>query len=448
MKGVRREATGVSKSKAKVKSKNKIHYRNKNTSVKEEAVLLGKNAKEASRRLARVSTAEKNRALLEMAGGIERQSEFILQENKKDLDLARKGGVSSALLDRIALNAGRVQAMAKGLRDIAALPDPVGEIVKTWQRPNGLQVKRVRIPLGVIAIIYEARPNVTADAAALCVKSGNAVILRGGSEAHSSNRAIGGVLREALAATAVPQGAIQVAESKDRNLVQELLQLEQYIDLIIPRGGEELIRAVVANSRIPVIKHYKGVCHVYVDDEASLQMAERICLNAKVQRPAVCNAMETMLVHEKVAATFLPSAIAKLRAAGVEVRGCEKTRALAPGVKAASEEDWTTEYLDLILSVRVVKDMDAAIDHVERYGSQHTETIVTANENKAKEFLERVDSSVVLVNASTRFNDGGELGLGAEMGISTSKIHAFGPMGLEELTATKFTVVGDGQIRE
>jgi glutamate-5-semialdehyde dehydrogenase len=411
-------------------------------------LLLGKNAKAAARRLARLSTEEKNRALLRMAEEIERQGEFLLKENQKDLNLARKSGVSSALLDRIALNAGRIQAMAKGLRDIAALPDPVGEVVKSWRRPNGLQVKRVRIPLGVIAIIYEARPNVTADAAALCVKSGNAVILRGGSEAHFSNRAIGGVLREALAATAVPQAAIQVAESKNRNLVQELLQLEEFIDLIIPRGGEELIRAVVANSRIPVIKHYKGVCHVYVDNEASLEMAERICLNAKVQRPAVCNAMETMLVHEKVAAAFLPSVIAKLRAAGVEVRGCEKTRTLVPGVKAAREADWTTEYLDLILSVRVVQDMDAAIDHVERYGSQHTETIVTANENKAKEFLDRVDSSVVLANASTRFNDGGELGLGAEMGISTSKIHAFGPMGLEELTTTKFIVHGDGQVRE
>lgn len=443
MKGERREARGGSK-----KSKDKSAHRNGARSFREEAIRLGQNAKEAARGLARVSTAEKNRALLNMADGIERQSEFLLQENQKDLDLARKSGVSSALLDRIALNPVRVKAMAKGLRDIAALPDPVGEIVKEWRRPNGLQVKRVRIPLGVIAIIYEARPNVTADAAALCVKSGNAVILRGGGEAYFSNRAIGGVLREGLAATAVPQAAIQVAASKDRNLVQELLQLEEYIDLIIPRGGEELIRAVVANSRIPVIKHYKGVCHVYVDNEASLEMAEKICMNAKVQRPAVCNAMETLLVHEEIAAPFLPSMIAKLQAAGVEVRGCEKTRAIAPGIKAAREEDWTAEYLDLILSVRVVKDMDAAIAHIERYGSQHTETIVTANENKAKEFLERVDSSVVLVNASTRFNDGGELGLGAEMGISTSKIHAFGPMGLEELTTTKFVVHGDGQIRE
>jgi glutamate-5-semialdehyde dehydrogenase len=338
--------------------------------------------------------------------------------------------------------------MAKGLVDVAMLPDPVGEVTKMWRRPNGLQVGRMRIPLGVIAIIYEARPNVTADAAALCVKSGNAVILRGGSEAHHSNRAIGAVLQEACAAAGVPEGALQVAESKDRGLVHELLQLEDYIDLVIPRGGEDLIRAVAQNSRIPVIKHYKGVCHVYVDDEASLDMAEKISFNAKVQRPGVCNAMETLLVHEAVAKDFLPSAVAKLRAAGVEIRGCGTTKKIVPDVNAATEEDWSAEYLDLILAVRVVKDMDAAIEHIARYGSQHTETIVTANYTKAREFLDRVDSSVVLVNASTRFNDGGELGLGAEMGISTSKIHAFGPMGLEELTTTKFIVFGDGQIRE
>jgi len=417
-------------------------------SFKAEALQLGKTAKAASRGLARLSSSVKNRALLAMAEGIERQSEFLLKENKKDVDQATKAKLSSALVDRITLNPSRIQGMAKGLRDVAALPDPVGEVIKMWRRPNGLQVGRMRIPLGVIAIIYEARPNVTADAAALCVKSGNAVILRGGSEAHHSNRAIGAVLQEACAAAGVPEGALQVAESKDRGLVHELLQLEDYIDLVIPRGGEELIRAVAQNSRIPVIKHYKGVCHVYVDDEASLDMAEKISLNAKVQRPAVCNAMETLLVHEAVAKDFLPSVVSKLRAAGVEIRGCEKTQKLVSGVKVATEEDWSAEYLDLILAVRVVKDMDAAIEHIERYGSQHTESIVTSNYTKAREFLDRVDSSVVLVNASTRFNDGGELGLGAEMGISTSKIHAFGPMGLEELTTTKFIVFGDGQIRE
>jgi glutamate-5-semialdehyde dehydrogenase len=352
------------------------------------------------------------------------------------------------VLDRIVLDAGRVHAMAKGLREVVALPDPVREVTKMWRRPNGLQVGRMRIPLGVIGMIYEARPNVTADAAALCLKSGNAVILRGGSEAHHSNQAIGAVLRQACAETRVPQDAVQVVQHKDRALVNELLQLEQYIDLIIPRGGEELIRAVVANSKVPVIKHYKGVCHVYVDADASLEMAERICFNAKVQRPSVCNAMETLLVHEAIAAKFLPPMIAKFQTAGVEVRGCEKTRALAPGIKLASDADWTEEYLDLILAVRIVKDMDEAIDHIERYGSEHTETIVTTNYQKSREFIDRVNSSAVMVNASTRFNDGGELGLGAEIGISTSKIHAFGPMGLEELTTTKFIVFGDGQIRE
>jgi glutamate-5-semialdehyde dehydrogenase len=329
-----------------------------------------------------------------------------------------------------------------------ALPDPVREVVKMWRRPNGLQVGRMRIPLGVIGIIYEARPNVTADAAALCLKSGNAVILRGGSEAHHSNQAIAAVLREACAETRVPQDAIQIAQFKEHALVNELLQLEKYIDLIIPRGGEELIRAVVANSKIPVIKHYKGVCHVYVDAEASVEMAERICFNAKVQRPSVCNAMETLLVHEAIAPKFLPPMIKKLQAAGVEIRGCEKTQALAPGIVKATDADWTTEYLDLILAVRIVKDLDEAIDHIERYGSEHTESIVTTNYQRSREFIDRVNSSAVIVNASTRFNDGGELGLGAEIGISTSKIHAFGPMGLEELTTTKFIVFGDGQVRE
>jgi glutamate-5-semialdehyde dehydrogenase len=338
--------------------------------------------------------------------------------------------------------------MAKGLRDIGALPDPVHEIVKMWRRPNGLQVGRMRIPLGVIGIIYEARPNVTADAAALCLKSGNAVILRGGSEAHFSNQAIGEILRQACAETRVPQDAVQMVPIRDHALINELLQLEDYIDLIIPRGGEELIRAVVAQSRIPVIKHYKGVCHVYVDKDASLEMAERICMNAKVQRPSVCNAVETLLVHEAIARRFLPAMIAKYQAAGVEIRGCEKTSALVPGIKRATEADWTTEYLDLILSVRIVRDLDEAIDHIERYGSEHTETIVTSNYERSREFIDRVNSSAVMVNASTRFNDGGELGLGAEIGISTSKIHAFGPMGLEELTTTKFVVLGDGQIRE
>jgi len=420
----------------------------KKETLKDEAMRLGKQAKAAARRLAALSPEDKNRALELMADKLEAQSEQLLEENNKDLEAAKNAGVSSSLLDRIALNPGRVRAMAKGLRDIGALPDPVHEIVKMWRRPNGLQVGRMRIPLGVIGIIYEARPNVTADAAALCLKSGNAVILRGGSEAHFSNQAIGEILRQACAETRVPQDAVQMVPIRDHALINELLQLEGYIDLIIPRGGEELIRAVVAQSRIPVIKHYKGVCHVYVDKDASLEMAERICMNAKVQRPSVCNAVETLLVHEAIANRFLPAMIAKYQAAGVEIRGCEKTSALVPGIKRATEADWTTEYLDLILSVRIVRDLDEAIDHIERYGSEHTETIVTSNYERSREFIDRVNSSAVMVNASTRFNDGGELGLGAEIGISTSKIHAFGPMGLEELTTTKFVVLGDGQIRE
>ena len=417
-------------------------------SLKEEALILGKQAKAAARALAPLSSGEKDRALRLMAERLEAQSEFLISENRKDLAAAKQAGISGAILDRIALNPDRVRSMAKGLLEIAALPDPVHEIVKMWRRPNGLQVGRMRIPLGVIGIIYEARPNVTTDAAALCLKSGNAVILRGGSEAHFSNQAIGAVLRQVCGETAIPNDAVQVVQTKEHALVQELLQLEDWIDLIIPRGGEELIRAVVANSRIPVIKHYKGVCHVYVDADASYEMAERICLNAKVQRPSVCNAMETLLVHQDIAADFLPALAAKYQAAGVELRGCDKTCALIPGIKRATEADWSTEYLDLILSVRIVKDMDEAIAHIERYGSEHTETIVTSNYQRSREFVERVNSSAVMVNASTRFNDGGELGLGAEIGISTSKIHAFGPMGLEELTTTKFVVFGDGQIRE
>jgi glutamate-5-semialdehyde dehydrogenase len=417
-------------------------------SFTEQAIQLGKQAKAAARRLAMLSSEDKNQALQLMADQLEAQSPFLLDENQNDLNAAKKAGITGAVLDRIALTSSRVQSMAKGLREIAALPDPVREILKMSRRPNGLQVGKMRIPLGVIGIIYEARPNVTADAAALCLKSGNAVILRGGSEAHHSNQAIGKVLQAACAETTVPQHAIQVVQSTDRALVHEMLQLESYIDLIIPRGGEELIRAVVANSKVPVIKHYKGVCHVYVDVDAELEMAERICLNAKIQRPSVCNAMETLLVHEAIASEFLPPLIAKYRDAGVEIRGCDRTCALVPGIKKANEEDWTTEYLDLILAVRVVKDIDEAIAHIEQYGSEHTESIITTDYQRSREFIERVNSSAVMVNASTRFNDGGELGLGAEIGISTSKIHAFGPMGLEELTTTKFIVFGDGQIRE
>ena len=415
--------------------------------VAEEAIAIGRRAKEAAGALANLSTELKNQTLMAMADRIEARQDFLLAENAKDTAYAGEKGLSEAVIDRLTLNPQRVAAMAAGLRDIVALPDPVRQVTRRWERPNGLKVGKMRIPLGVITIIYEARPNVTADAASLCIKSGNAVILKGGSEAKFSNQAIGDVLRDACVQAGAPEDAVQVVASTDRAMIHELLKLEEYVDLIIPRGGEELIRFVVANSLVPVIKHYKGVCHVYVDSDADLEMAERISLNAKVQRPSVCNAMETLLVHEAVAPRFLPRVVGKLRESGVEVRGCETTRALVAGVSAASEADWHEEYLDLVLAVRVVADMDAAIEHIRKYGSDHTETIVTGDRGKAEDFVARVNSSAVLVNASTRFNDGGELGLGAEIGISTSKIHAFGPMGLEELTSTKFFVFGDGQVR-
>ena len=415
--------------------------------VAKEAFVIGRRAREAAGVLANLSTDLKNRTLAAMADGLEAHLDFLLAENARDIGAAGENGLSKAMIDRLTLNPQRVAAMAAGIRDIVALPDPVREVTRRWQRPNGLEVGRMRIPLGVITIIYEARPNVTADAASLCIKSGNAVILKGGREAKFSNQAVGDVLREACVGVGAPEDAVQVVASTDRAMIHELLKLEEYVDLVIPRGGEELIRFVAANSRVPVVKHYKGVCHVYVDSDADLDMAERISLNAKVQRPSVCNAMETLLVHEAVAPRFLPAVIGKLRESGVEVRGCEKTRSLVNGVASAGEADWHEEYLDLVLAVRVVADMDEAIEHIRQYGSDHTETIVTADRGKAEDFVARVQSSAVLVNASTRFNDGGELGLGAEIGISTSKIHAFGPMGLEELTSTKFFVFGDGQVR-
>jgi len=337
--------------------------------------------------------------------------------------------------------------MVAGLREVAALPDPVGEVTGMWKRPNGLQVGRVRIPLGVIGFIYESRPNVTVDAAALCLKSGNAVLLKGGSEAINSNLILNEILTEALKKANLPEKSIQVIPSTEHEAVGILLGMDDYVDVIIPRGGEGLIRFVAENSRIPVLKHFKGVCHVYVDEFADLEMARKICFNAKVQRPGVCNAMETMLVHNKIAPSFLPGMIEELKKVGVEIRACEDSLRLVPGLKLAKESDWPAEFLDLILAVKIVKDMDEALDHIERYGSNHTEAIVTNNYERSQEFLERVDASVVLVNASTRFNDGFELGLGAEIGISTSKLHAYGPMSLKELTTTKFIVFGSGQVR-
>ncbi len=409
---------------------------------------MGTRAREASLLLARLSTDIKNRALLAMAENLERNQDRLIKENQKDLVAGEKAHLSSSLIDRLKLTPSVIRGMAEGLREVARLPDPVGEVVRMWKRPNGLMVGRMRIPLGVIGIIYESRPNVTADASGLCLKSGNSVILRGGSEAFCSNRAIGQILRRVLLEMGLPQEAIQIFPHTEREAIREMLQLEGDIDLVIPRGGEELIRFVTRHSKIPVIKHYKGVCHIFIDETADLEMATRVCLNAKVQRPGVCNAMETLLVHEKVAGRFLPKVAKVLQREDVELRGCPQTKKILSQIKEAREEDWSQEYLDLILSVKVVKGIEEATEHIARYGSSHTEAIITSDYRNAQRFLREVNSSCVLVNASTRFNDGFELGLGAEIGISTSKLHAFGPMGLEELTTTKFIVYGEGQIRK
>lgn len=415
--------------------------------IKAQVLEIAKRAHKAGQSLARANSEEKNRVLLGMAEALVKQSGFLIEENAKDLRHAAQTDLSPAMIDRLTLKEATILGMARGFTEVAALPDPVGKVTAMWRRPNGLLVGKMRIPLGVIGIIYESRPNVTADAAALCLKSGNAVILRGGSEAIHSNLAIARILQDVLKKSNLPQAAIQIIPVTDRAAVHELLQLEEYIDLIIPRGGEELIRAVVNQSKIPVIKHYKGVCHIFVDAGADLDMAVSICMNAKVQRPGVCNAMETLLVHADTAERFLPVMAAKYRQAGVKLKGCEKTRAILPDIEEATEDDWHREYLDLVLSVRVVQDMDAAMAHIETYGSLHTESIITDHYANAQRFLSEVNSSTVLVNASTRFSDGFELGLGAEIGISTTKLHAYGPMGLEELTTTKFIIYGNGQVR-
>ncbi|MBN1276256.1 MAG: glutamate-5-semialdehyde dehydrogenase [Deltaproteobacteria bacterium] len=408
---------------------------------------IAEDAKAASRQLRRLGREKKDAALELMASRlIERQSE-IIRENKKDLVKAVESGMSLSMIDRLTLNEKVIREMSEGLREVAALPDPVGEVTGMVKRPNGLLVGRVRIPLGVIGFIYESRPNVTVDAAGLCLKSGNAVILKGGSEAINSNLCLAGLLNEALRETGISEKAIQVVPTTEREAVGILLGLDDYLDVIIPRGGEGLIRFVAEHSRVPVLKHYKGVCHVYVDEFADLKLAQEICFNAKVQRPGVCNAMETMLVHKDIAGRFLPSMVERFRKAGVEVRGCERTADVVPDVERAVETDWPAEFLDLILAVRVVSGMEEALDHIEKYGSNHTEAIITNDYSRSQQFLAEVDSSVVLINASTRFNDGNQLGLGAEIGINTSKLHAFGPMGLEELTTTKFIVYGQGQIR-
>ncbi|MGB9496864.1 MAG: glutamate-5-semialdehyde dehydrogenase [Dissulfuribacterales bacterium] len=408
---------------------------------------MAKEARKAAREVAKLSTTVKNDVLLRTAERIIEARGKLQEENEKDLKKAKDKGVTSAFMDRLRLSDKVIDSMADGLRDVAALPDPVGEVPKMWKRPNGLTVGRVRIPLGVIGMIYESRPNVTIDAAGLCLKAGNAIILKGGSDALYSNLALGSILQEVLTEFSVPGEAVQVVSTTDRAAVTELLKREEEIDVIIPRGGEGLIRFVAEHSRIPVLKHYKGVCHVYIDKGADLNMAKEVCFNSKVQRPGVCNAMEGMLVHRDIADEFLPLMAESFKDAGVELRGCERTCRLVPFARAAVDEDWGKEFLDLVLAVKVVDGMDEAMDYIARYGSNHTDAIVTRDYARARRFLSEVDASLVIVNASTRFNDGGQLGLGAEIGISTSKLHAYGPMGLEELTTTKFIAFGNGQIR-
>ena len=416
--------------------------------VKEQILKIGQDARVASRKLARLSTRKKNAILEAMADELDARRGWIQEENAKDLAAGRENGLSSAMLDRLELTDARIEDMIKGLRDVAVLNDPVGEEISTWNRPNGLEIRKVRVPIGVIGIIFESRPNVTCDAAALCFKTSNAVILRGGKEAIHSNKAIAEAMRIGGGTKGMPAAAIQLIPTTDREAVKVMCRMTEYLDLIIPRGGEGLIKAVTEMSHVPVIKHYKGVCHTYVDAGADLNMAWKICENAKCQRPGVCNAMGTLLVHGDIAEAFLPKMCEILEARGVELRGDETVCRLVPSAKAATEADWHEEYLDLILAVRVVDDVEAAIEHINRYGSSHSDAIVTQDAKAEKTFLAQVDSASVFVNASTRFSDGGEFGMGAEIGISTDKLHARGPMGLEELTTYKFVIEGKGQIRE
>ncbi len=409
---------------------------------------VGQRARVAARAMARAETAAKDAALAAIAAEIERSQAALIAANKKDLDAGKAAGLDAALLDRLELNAARIQAMVEGLRQIAALADPVGEITDLKYRPSGIQVGRMRVPLGVIGIIYESRPNVTADAAGLCIKSGNASILRGGSEAIHSNRAIAACIQTGLKQAGLPADAVQVVETTDRAAVGELITMKSFVDVIVPRGGKSLIERISAEATIPVIKHLHGICHVYIDDKADLDKAIKISLNAKTHRYGVCNAMETLLVADGVAAKVLPVLGKMYQEKGVELRGCAATQKVLSGIKAATEDDWHTEYLAPILSIRVVENVDQAIEHIARYGSAHTDSIVTEDITRARRFLREVDSSSVMVNASTRFADGFEYGLGAEIGISTDKLHARGPVGLEGLTSVKFVVLGDGHVRK
>ncbi|MDX1483309.1 MAG: glutamate-5-semialdehyde dehydrogenase [Alphaproteobacteria bacterium] len=415
--------------------------------IHEEMQRLGRAARDAARALAKADTQTKDKALVAAAAAIRGEVAAILEANRRDMDAARANGVRGAFLDRLALDEGRIEAMAKGLEDIAQLPDPIGDVIGDWTRPNGLRITRVRVPLGVIGVIYESRPNVTADAAGLCLKSGNAVILRGGSESFHSSKAIADALHRGVAEAGLPESCAQLVPTTDRAAVGEMLTMTGLIDIIVPRGGKSLIERVTAESRIPVIKHLDGICHVYVDRAAELEMARKVAVNAKMRRPGICGAAETLLVDRAVAATHLAPIVQDLVEAGCEVRGDPEVAALAAGVVPATEEDWGTEYLDAIISVRLVDGVKGAIDHIETYGSGHTDSIVTEDEDTARAFLDEVDSAIVLHNASTQFADGGEFGMGAEIGISTDKLHARGPVGVEQLTSYKYVVYGSGQTR-
>ncbi len=416
-------------------------------SLPQDMLETAQRAQQAARELNLLNARKKNGILHAMADAIDANRSALVEANARDIEAAENEGLASALVDRLRLTEARMAAMIKGFRDVADLPDPIGKRISRWIRPNGLEIVKRRVPIGVICVVYESRPNVTADTAALCFKTSNAIILRGGKEARHSNLAIAETMIEGGLSKGLPDSAIQLIRTTDRNAVGELVKLEGLIDLVIPRGGEALIRAVVDASRVPVIKHYKGVCHVYVDDSANLEMAHEIAVNAKCQRPGVCNAMETLLVHESVAGTFLPKVAQALEAEGVALRGDAASRQIVGSMEAASEEDWSEEYLDLILSVKVVGSVQEAIDHITTYGSMHSDAIVTESDIARKKFLHEVDSATVYVNASTRFTDGAEFGMGAEIGVSTDKLHARGPMALEELTSYKYLVQGKGQVK-
>jgi len=406
-----------------------------------------KKARAASAELAKLKTEVKDKALCRMANALEANAGEILEANQKDKEMAQTKGLKPALLDRLALDKRKIEIMAHCLREISGLPDPIGEIIKSWTRPNGLIIGQMRVPIGVVGIIYESRPDVTSDAAGICIKSGNAVILRGGSDAINSNLAIAKVLRETLTGTGVPEDAIQVISSTKRSIAEEFMQMREYVDVLVPRGGADLIKTVVEKARVPVIETGTGNCHVYVEEDADLDKAVDIAVNAKCQRPGTCNAAEKLLVHTRIAQRFLPTVIAALRREGVEIRGDEKTAKIVPDVKPATEDDWHTEYLDLIIGVKVVKDLDEAIAHINKYSTKHSESILTSDFDKALRFIREVDSAAVYWNASTRFTDGNQFGLGAEIGISTQKLHARGPMSVQHLTTTKYFVFGSGQIR-